>query len=125
MRRVFKVRNVIFSLLGTAGLVLKPLYTGPFQELVLSHAGNFSVSFALYFAAINATTNMTYPRFLAALSVLIAVQAFELLDGFGIMANVYDPLDLLANFAGVACALLVDHATSALVPGLRGHDSGQ
>lgn len=121
MRWAFKVRNVFFSLLGATGLVLKPLYTGPLQELVLSHAGNFSVSFTLYFAAINATANTAYPRFLAALSVLVAVQAFELLDGFGIMANVYDPLDLLANFAGVTFALFMDLATSALAPGLTAH----
>ncbi|MDH3399998.1 MAG: hypothetical protein OEM03_03435 [Chromatiales bacterium] len=113
----FKVRNVFFALLGAAGLVFKPLYAGPFQEFVLSYGGNFSVSFALYFAAINASVNTAYPRFLAALLVLVAVQAFELLDGFGVMANVYDPLDLLANFAGVGFAVLVDLASLAALPG--------
>jgi hypothetical protein len=120
-----KVRNVLFSLLGAAGLVFKPLYTGPFQELVLSHGGNFSVSFALYFAAINATVSTPYPRTLAAGLILVAVQAFELLDGFGFMANVYDPIDLLANFAGVGFAVLVDRATSAVVAGSPGQGQQQ
>ncbi len=117
MPRAFKVRNVFFAVLGAAGLVFKPLYAGPFQELVLSYGGNFSVSFALYFAAINASVATPYPRFLAALLVLVAVQAFELLDGFGIMANVYDPLDLLANFVGVGAAVLVDIASWDALPG--------
>lgn len=120
MPGILTVRNVFFAVLGAAGLVLKPLYAGPFQEIVLSHAGNFSVSFALYFAAINATASTAYPRFLAALLVLVAVQAFELLDGFGIMANVYDPLGLLANVAGVAFALLLDVATVSVVHGFSG-----
>jgi hypothetical protein len=125
MPLAFKVRNVFLSLLGAAGLVFKPLYTGPFQELVLSYGGNFSVSFALYFAAINATVNTPYPRTLAALLILVAVQAFELLDGFGVMANVYDPIDLLANFAGVGFALLVDRATSAVAAGSPGQGQQQ
>jgi hypothetical protein len=59
------------------------------------------------------------------LVILVAVQAFELLDGFGFMANVYDPIDLLANFAGVGFALLVDRATSAVAAGSPGQGKQQ
>lgn len=122
MNPAFKVRNVLFALLGVAALVFKPAYTGPLQEIVLSYGGNFSVSFALYFAAINATVSSARPRTLAALLVLLAVQSFEALDGFGIMANVYDSLDFLANFAGVGFALVADVASKSLMTS-GGHET--
>jgi hypothetical protein len=41
-------------------------------------------------------------------ATLVAVEAFELSDGFAVMANVVDPVDLVANAAGVALAVAVD-----------------
>lgn len=102
------VRNVVFALLGAAALVLKPAYHGPLEGTVYSYAGNVSVSFALYFAAISATARYPRPRLIAAVATLLAVEAFELTDGFGVMANVVDPVDLVANAAGIALAVTVD-----------------
>ena len=110
-----KVRNVAFAILGAVALVLKPAYHGPLEGIVYSYAGNFSVSFALYFAAINATERYRRPRLTAALGTLLAVEAFELSNGFGVMANVFDPMDLLANAAGIGFAVLVDLATATLL----------
>lgn len=42
------------------------------------------------------------------MATLVAVEAFELSDGFAVMANVVDPVDLVANAAGVALAVAVD-----------------
>jgi hypothetical protein len=39
---------------------------------------------------------------------LAIVEAFELTDGFGVMTNVYNPFDYLANALGVALACGVD-----------------
>jgi len=103
-----KVRNVVLALAGAAVLVLKGRYSGPLEELVHSYAGNVSVSFALYFAALSTTLALRRPRLVAALSSLAAVEAFEVTDGFGVMANVFDPFDLLANAVGVALAVAVD-----------------
>ena len=89
-----RVRNVVLALLGTAMLVLKLEYHGPGGTVVHAYAGNVAVSFALYFAAISATERFRRPRLLAALGVLVAVEAFEFSDGFGVMANVVDPVDL-------------------------------
>jgi hypothetical protein len=55
---------------------------------------------------------------------LLAVTAFELADGFGLMSNVYDPIDLAANAAGVALAWAVDSlgtraAAAHRAPGIR------
>ena len=102
------VRNVIFALLGAVVLVLKHAYHGPLEGTVHSYAGNVSVSFALYFLASNATALTPRPRLIAGVATLVAVEAFELSDGFGVMANTVDPLDLVANAAGVALAVAVD-----------------
>ena len=55
------------------------------------------------------------PRLLAALGVLVAVEAFELSDGFGVMANVVDPVDLWANAVGIALAVAVDVLTARVL----------
>lgn len=115
-------RNVFFALLGAAGLVLKSSYAGPLQQIVRSYGGNLSVSFALYFALVSATRRYRHPRIIAALITLAAVTSFELTDGFGIMANVYDAVDLLANGAGVGSAVLVDLLSDRLMS--RGHGDG-
>ena len=110
-----RARNIGLAVLGAAVLVLKSSYSGPFEQIVHSYAGNFAVTFALYFAAVSSTHRLKRPRLLAALAALVAVTLFELTDGFGVMANVYDPLDVLANAAGVGFALAVDLLSSRLM----------
>ena len=109
------VRNVALALLGAAVLVLKRAYHGPLQDVFYSYAGNFAVSFALYFAALNATARYGRPRMFAASLTLLAVEAFEATHGFGVMENVYDRLDFIANAAGVGAAVIVDVATGRLL----------
>ncbi len=107
-----KTRNLLFIFLGVAGLLAKPHYSGPGADLVYSYLGNFSVSFAVYF---NARLIPWPPRrevVLSAGSALAVVEAFELTNGFGVMSNVYDPVDLLANAAGIGLAVAIDAATS-------------
>ena len=53
---------------------------------------------------------------------LLIVELFELTDGFGIMTNVYDPLDYLANALGIGLAYGVEAAFDHL---LRGRSGGQ
>jgi hypothetical protein len=47
-------------------------------------------------------------RITIAVIALFVVEGFELTNGFGIMTNVYDPFDYLANALGVALAYFVD-----------------
>lgn len=117
-----RIRNIVFAAIGATALVLKSSYTGPFGEVVYAYGGNFAVSFALYFAAVSATQRYRRPRLGAALVTLLAVTAFEISDGFGFMANVYDPVDLLADAAGVGFAIVVDLLSARLIGGraLRG-----
>lgn len=103
-------RTVLFVLLGVAALVLKPYYHGPLAQVLYSYGGNFAVSFAVYFLAAIVATRLRWGRFAAAASALLIVEAFEVTNGFGVMSNVYDPVDLVANAAGVGVALTVDLA---------------
>jgi hypothetical protein len=110
-----KSRNTVLAVAGAAVLVLKNRYSGPLDQLVCSYAGNCTVSFALYFAAVSGTLGIRRPRLAATLLTLFAVSVFELSDGFGFIENVYDPLDLIANAAGIGLAVLVDLLTSWLM----------
>lgn len=102
-------RNLLFVFLAIALFLLKGRYSGPFQELIYSYAGNVTVSFALYFVFLKlCLMSPGYGRLIAAASVLACVESFELFNGFGFMANTYDPFDLLANAIGVGCALSLD-----------------
>ena len=111
LRRAITIRNVALAVLGAAVLVLKSAYHGPFEDALNAYAGNVAVSFALYFAAINATSRYGRPRLLAAALTLLAVELFEITNGFGVMENIYDPADFIANAAGVGLAVIVDLGT--------------
>jgi hypothetical protein len=106
-----KLRTVLFVFLGVAGLMLKGRYSGPSHDAVRSYGGNFAVSFAVYFVLINPLLERRFSRLLAAGAALAVVSLFEALDGFGVMQNVYDPVDFIANASGVALAFVVDGMT--------------
>ena len=106
----------MMALLGGAILVLVPAYDGPLADVVGAYGGNMAVSFALYFAALSATAKQRRPRLLAALLTLLAVELFEATDGFGVMANTFDPMDFVANAVGVGLAVLVDVVTTPFLP---------
>jgi hypothetical protein len=112
LRRAITIRNVALAILGAAVLVLKSACRLPFEDALNAYAGNVAVSFALYFAAVNATSAFRRPRLIAAALTLLAVELFEVANGFGVMANVYDPADLIADAAGVGLAVIVDLGTS-------------
>lgn len=109
--RAITIRNVALAVLGAAVLVFKAAYHGPFEDALNAYAGNVGVSFALYFAAINATSSYGRPRLIAAALTLLAVELFEITNGFGVLENVYDPADFIANAAGVGLAVLADVGT--------------
>ncbi len=101
-------RAVICILLATTVLMLKGSYSGPHAVIVMSYFGNISVSFAVYFLGTILARRLRRARLFAAATSLLAVEAFELSDGFGVMSNVYDPFDLLANAIGVALGFSLD-----------------
>lgn len=108
-----RYRDVICILAGVAGLVLVSRYAGPGEILVHSYGGNVSVSFAVYFLARRVTHGSRWPVLLAVALALGAVELFELMDGFGIMSNTYDPLDLLANAIGIGAGAVLDRILAA------------
>jgi hypothetical protein len=108
MAKTSKARNVFFVLLGAAALVLKRHYSGPFVEIIYSYGGNASVSFAVYFVVRILTSGWKYGRLVTAGIALLVVELFEATNGFGVMTNVYDPVDFVANAVGVGLALVLD-----------------
>ena len=103
-----KVRNVLFILLGVLVLLLKQSYNGSGQEIVNSYSGNLSISFAVYFLISFSSDHWKKNRFITAIVSLMIVEFFEITNGFGLMANTYDAIDLFANLIGVILALAVD-----------------
>jgi hypothetical protein len=103
-----KVRNVLFILLGVLVLLLKQSYNGLGQEIVKSYSGNFSISFAVYFLISFSSDYWKQNKLITALISLTIVVLFEITNGFGIMTNTYDEIDLFVNLIGVILALAVD-----------------
>ena len=103
-----KQRDVLFVLLGVAGLLARGHYDGPLATLVHSYAGNVCVSFAVYFIAKQVPHQIAGAGVVAAFLALAAVNLFEVFNGFGIMSNTYDAWDLAANTAGIGIALAID-----------------
>ena len=116
-----EIRSVLFVLLGAAGLVLNGHYSGPYQEAVHSYGGNIAASFAVYYVVALLPLPLRFRKLLTAGLALLVVELFEALNGFGVMTNVYDPVDFAANGVGVALALAVDIVTKGDLPCPRFH----
>lgn len=114
MTRTAIARNVLFILAGVIALVLKRHYSGPFVETVYSYGGNVSASFAVYFVIGISTFGEKFGRLVTAGIALLVVELFEATNGFGVMTNVYDPVDFMANAMGVGLALAIDSAANRI-----------
>jgi hypothetical protein len=109
----YRALNVIFVLIGVAGLLLRSWFSESIPDFAFSYLGNVSVSFAVYFIvrlAVRDKLNMI----LSALLAIFIVEVFEATNGFGIMTNVYDHIDYVANAIGVALAFVVDVFSSKM-----------
>ena len=104
-------RHVLFVLAGVAVLVLKPHYHGLLAPVIFNYGGNFAVSFAVYFIVGIVASRHGWGRWIIVAAALLVVELFEITDGFGVMGNVYDTLDLLANAAGIGLAFVIDSIT--------------
>jgi hypothetical protein len=109
-----KTRNVFFALLGVAVLVVEGRYSGPYQRAVHSYGGNIAASFAVYYVVALLPLPPRFGKLLTAGIALAVVELFEALNGFGVMTNVYDPVDFAANAVGIALALAADIITGGI-----------
>lgn len=112
------IRNVVMVLAGVSGLLMKSWYRDSISELAYSYLGNLAVSFAVYFLA-SIAVRPRLNRAAIGVIALVVVESFELTNGFGIMTNVYDPFDYLANALGVALAYFVDVVSARVIPADR------
>ena len=109
-------RNLVMVLAGVFGLLLKGWLRPSLSSFVYSYLGNVTVSFAVYFVAGFAAVPWLKRAWIAVIALFI-VEAFELTNGFGVMTNVYDPYDYLANAAGVVLAVGVDIVMDRVMKG--------
>jgi hypothetical protein len=115
LNRTYIIRNTIFVLLGTAGLVLKSWFSDYLPDFVLNYAGNLCVSFAVYFIVRLSSAKMRFNRVIIAITALLIVELFEATNGFGVMVNTYDRLDFVANALGITLAIAVDISTERVL----------
>jgi hypothetical protein len=109
-----KVRKVVLVLLGVAALALKHSLVEPSAGVIHCWGGNLAISFSCYFLAALSAAGLRHGQLVAAVGALLAVEAFEAADGFGVMSNVYDPIDFAANALGVGLGLAIDAAWTQL-----------
>jgi hypothetical protein len=103
-----KLRNISLIILGILLFLLKQHYNGPYIEFVKSYLGNFSISFVVYFIVGFNAKLWKENKIITAVFAFAIVTLFELTNGFGVMTNVYDVFDLLANLLGISLAFTVD-----------------
>ena len=118
MDPILRKRNILMVLIGVSGLLLKSWFSDSISEFTYSYLGNLSVSFAVYFLVVLGASGRLNKAICAAIALLV-VEGFELANGFGIMTNIYDPFDYLANALGVALAYFVDVLTSRMILATR------
>lgn len=109
----YRTRSTLFVLIGVAGLLLKSWFSGSLSDFTYSYAGNLSVSFAVYFIVRLGALGKMKPGFCAIIALVI-VELFEATNGFGVMTNIYDRFDFLANALGVALGVAVDLIASRI-----------
>jgi hypothetical protein len=114
MNAHLRTRNVVMVLVGVTALLVKSWFRDSIGNLAHAYLGNLSASFAVFFLVSIAAAPRLNRIWIAAIALVI-VEAFELTDGFGVMTNVYDPFDYMANVLGVALAFSVDFLSARTV----------
>ena len=114
MNTPLRIRNIVMILVGVAGLLSKSWLRDSMGDLAHAYLGNVAASFAVYFLVSLAAFPRLQRIWIAAVALAI-VEAFELTNGFGVMTNVYDPFDYLANGVGIALAYCADLASARMM----------
>lgn len=83
MGKTSKVTYTCFVLLGVASLVFKSHYSGPFGDIIQCYGGNVSASFAAYFMLRIISSDWGYGKLMTAGVTLLAVELFEVTNGYG------------------------------------------
>jgi hypothetical protein len=114
MNTRLRIRNVAMVLVGVAALLCKSWFRDSIGSLAYAYLGNLSASFAVFFLIAIAAPHRLHRIWITAIALAI-VEAFELTNGFGVMTNVYDPFDYLANGLGVVLAFCVDLVSARIM----------
>ena len=101
-------------LVGITALLSKSWFRDSIGNLAYAYLGNLAASFAVYFVVGIAAPPRLH-RIWTAVVALALVEVFELTNGFGVMTNVYDPFDYLANGLGIVLAYCVDLVSTRIM----------
>ena len=101
-------------LIGVTALLSKSWFRDSIGSLAYAYLGNLAASFAVYFVVAIAAPPKLH-RIWTAVVALVLVEVFELTNGFGVMTNVYDPFDYLANGLGIVLAFCVDLVSTRIM----------
>jgi hypothetical protein len=100
MNTRLRIRNVVMVPIGTIALLNKSWFSDSIGDLAYAYLGNLAASFAIYFVVAIAVHPRLH-RIWTAVVTLVIVEVFELTNGFGVMTDVFDPFDYLANGIGI------------------------
>jgi len=114
MNTHLRIRNVVMVLVGVAGLLSKSWFHDSIGNLAHAYLGNVAASFAVFFLVSLAPVPKLHRVWIVVVALAI-VEAFELTNGFGVMTNVYDPFDYLANSFGISLAFCADLAFTRIM----------
>jgi hypothetical protein len=114
MTASIRIRNVAMVLVGVAALLSKSWFRESIGSLAYAYLGNLSAYFAAFYVVAITASPRLHRIWIAAMALAV-VEIFELTNGFGVMSNVYDPIDYLANSLGVALAFCVDLVLARLM----------
>ncbi|MFC1526105.1 hypothetical protein ACFL6X_04755 [Candidatus Latescibacterota bacterium] len=103
-----KVTCLIGVAVGVLGLLLCRHYAGPASDLIHSHGANVTFSFGAYFILKLCRLPLADRRPVCAAYALLGVSAQEVAQGLSLYPGIFDPLDFLANAAGIGAAWAVD-----------------
>lgn len=107
-----KIRNILYIAIGTGGLLFSRHYSGPMGDFFHCHGANVSISFALYYLSKSFRLPLNDNKLMNAAYAMVVVSAQEAPQGIGLYPGAYDPLDFLADAAGIGFALGADISRS-------------
>lgn len=108
-KRIFVL--VLAVLVAILHFVIGPNYRGPFKEFLSNYLIDIILPFFLYFL-FTIHFNQIKQKILVCIGILAFATVIEYLQyrGIPIFGSIYDPYDLLAYFAGIISAILLDLA---------------
>lgn len=107
-----KIHNLFYIIIGVGGLLFSRHYLGPLEEFFHNYGANIAFSFGAYFLIKFLKLPFREYKYITAIYTFGGVSIQEIAQSIELYPGTYDPLDFLANTAGIVIALCVDILSS-------------